>query len=157
LGTVESMATAAAIDQELTERLRVRGQRVTAQRLVLYRALRELGRHASVDEVLRLASERIPNVSPPTVYASLDLFEGLGLVRRLDVGSGPALYDPRPETHHHLVCRRCGRVEDLDTPVDLSPALSAASAAGFAASGAQVVVEGRCRYCAETEGAQGER
>lgn len=148
------MATAAAIDQELTERLRARGQRVTGQRLVLYRALRELGRHASADEVLRLASERIPNVSPPTVYASLDLFEELGLVRRLDVGSGPALYDPRPEAHHHLVCRRCGRVEDLDTPIDLSSVLSAASSAGFAASGAQVVVEGRCRSCAETEGAQ---
>jgi Fe2+ or Zn2+ uptake regulation protein len=135
-------------DRELTERLRARGRRATGQRLVLYRALRELGRHASADEVLRLTSERIPNVSPPTVYASLDLFEELGLVRRLDVGSGPALYDPRPKAHHHLVCRRCGRVEDLDASIDLSPVLNAASSSGFAASAAQVVVEGRCRACA---------
>src|SRR4051794_24889151 len=100
-------------DQELSEALRQRGQRVTSQRLVINRALRELDRHVTAEEVLGEVSERLPNVSLPTVYATLDLFEELGIVRRAAVREGAVLYDPRAEQHHHLVCRRCGRVEDL--------------------------------------------
>lgn len=134
-------------DERLVAALHGRGQRVTSQRLVIHRLLRDLDRHATVEEVLGLAAERLPGVSLPTVYATLDLLADLGVARRVSVG-GPVLYDPRTEDHAHVRCRACGRVEDLDVTIDAQPALAAARAAGFAADAAQVVVEGLCDRCA---------
>ncbi|HWH92657.1 MAG TPA: Fur family transcriptional regulator [Baekduia sp.] len=136
-----------AAEERLVAALRERGQRVTSQRLVIGRLLRELDRHVTAEEVLRRASEQLPGVSLPTVYATLDLLAELGEARRVSVG-GPVLYDPRVEDHAHLRCRVCGRVEDLEVPLDTARALRAARAAGFEAEGAEVVVEGRCAVCA---------
>src|ERR687884_2266333 len=104
-------------DAALSTTLRARGQRVTSQRLILHRALRELDRHATAEELQHAAEERLPNLSLPTVYATLELFEELGVVRRVAGGPGPVLWDPRPEEHQHFACRRCGRVLDLDVRV----------------------------------------
>jgi Fe2+ or Zn2+ uptake regulation protein len=135
------------LDQELARALRERGQRVTSQRLVINRALREADRHLTAEEVLDAVSDQLPNVSLPTVYATLDLFGSLGIVRRVSAGDGAVLYDPRGEPHHHLVCRNCGRVEDLEQKLDLSPALRAAERSGFAADDAELVVSGLCSDC----------
>jgi Fe2+ or Zn2+ uptake regulation protein len=86
------------------------------------------------------------------VYASLDALEEAGLVRRVAAARGRALYDARPVDHHHLVCRRCGAVEDLDASVPLDRALASASKRGFAADGAEVVVHGLCARCAADRG-----
>jgi Fur family transcriptional regulator, stress-responsive regulator len=135
-------------DTDLAEQLRERGQRVTSQRVVIARALRELDRHVSAEEVLGAVRDRLPNVSLPTVYATLELFRELGLVRRVSVAGSPALYDPRTEEHQHFVCRRCGAVADLDAPVDTGPALRAARRAGMAPEDAGLVVAGLCARCA---------
>jgi Fur family ferric uptake transcriptional regulator/Fur family peroxide stress response transcriptional regulator len=135
------------LDQELAAALRERGQRVTSQRLVINRALREADRHLTAEEVLAAVSDQLPNVSLPTVYATLDLFGSLGIVRRVSAGGGAVLYDPRGEPHHHLVCRNCGKVEDLEQKLDLGPALRAAERSGFAADDAELVVSGLCSDC----------
>src|ERR671935_1295151 len=95
-------------DAQLSAVLHGRGQRVTPQRLVINRALHELNRHVTADEVLTSVAERLPNLSLPTVYSTLELFEDLGVVRRVALGSGPVLWDPRPVQHEHFACRRCG-------------------------------------------------
>jgi Fe2+ or Zn2+ uptake regulation protein len=136
----------AEAEERLVAALRERGQRVTSQRLVIGRLLRELDRHVTAEEVLRRASEQLPGVSLPTVYATLDLLAELGVARRVSVG-GPVLYDPRTADHAHLRCRVCGRVEDLEIPLDTAHALRAARATGFDAEGAELVVEGRCAQC----------
>ena len=136
-----------AADERLVAALRERGQRVTSQRLIIHRLLHELDRHVTAEEVLRRASEQLPGMSLPTVYATLDLLAELGEARRVSVG-GPVLYDPRTEDHAHLRCRVCGRVEDLAIPMDSARALRAARAAGFEPDGAELVVEGRCADCA---------
>ncbi|HEU4974675.1 MAG TPA: Fur family transcriptional regulator [Baekduia sp.] len=143
----------AALDPEhrLVEALRARGQRATSQRLVIHRLLRELDRHVTAEEVLRRAGERLPGMSLPTVYATLELLADLGLARRVSVG-GPVLYDPRADDHAHARCRSCGRVDDLDAAPDAAPAMAAARAAGFAAEGAELVVAGRCAACAARDG-----
>ena len=133
--------------QKLMQTLRARGQRVTPQRLVIHDALRALEGHATAEELLDAVSDRLPNVSAPTVYATLELFEELGIVRRIRQGSGADLWDPRGDDHHHLVCERCGRVEDLDAGVDMGAALRAARRAGFAPDHAEVVVHGLCSRC----------
>jgi Fe2+ or Zn2+ uptake regulation protein len=137
----------AAAEARLVSALRKRGQRVTSQLLVIGRLLRDLDRHVTAEEVLRRASEQLPGVSLPTVYATLDLLAELGEARRVSVG-GPVLYDPRVVDHAHLRCRVCGRVEDLELPLDTAEALRAARASGFDAEGAELVVEGRCADCA---------
>jgi Fe2+ or Zn2+ uptake regulation protein len=135
-------------EPELIDRLRERGQRVTSQRLVLHRVLAELDRHVAAEEVLRAAEPRLPNLSLPTVYATLDLLEELGAVRRLVAPGGAALYDPRAEDHHHLACRRCGAVVDVDGEFEAEPLLKAARAAGAEPEGLQVVLSGLCPACA---------
>jgi Fe2+ or Zn2+ uptake regulation protein len=135
-------------DHQLTALLHARGQRVTPQRLVINRTLNELARHVTAEEVLAAVDDRLPNVSVPTVYSTLELFEELGLVRRLGVRQGAVLYDPRPEPHDHMVCDRCGKIEDLDGGVKLSRALDRASGTGFRPKRAEVRINGLCADCA---------
>jgi Fe2+ or Zn2+ uptake regulation protein len=143
----EHAAGAAEADARLTAALRGRGQRVTSQRLVIHRALVEEGRHVTAEQVLTAVAERLPGVALPTVYATLDLLEELGLVRRVAAGSGAALFDPRTEPHHHLVCRACGATEDLDVPLDLGAAAREATARGFTPRHVELTVTGLCAAC----------
>lgn len=138
-------------EPELVARLRERGQRVTPQRLVLHRVLRELDRHVAAEEVLRAAEARLPSLSLPTVYATLELLEELGAVRRLSTPSGATLYDPRPEPHQHLACRACGHLVDLDAPLDASAAFAAAQSCGALPERAELVLTGLCPDCASSE------
>src|SRR5215212_931941 len=137
-------------DAELTARLRARGLRATSQRVVMHRLLRDRPRHVSAEELLSEASDSLPGVSLPTVYATLELFEQLGIVRRVNGGAGPLLWDTRADTHHHMICRRCGRIEDMDAPLDLERARRSAARSGFEPDRAEVVVSGLCVSCART-------
>jgi Fe2+ or Zn2+ uptake regulation protein len=134
-------------DGELSTLLHERGQRVTPQRLVIHRVLRQRDRHLTAEEVHEAVKHDLPGTSTPTVYATLDLLADLGLIRRVNAGSGPALYDARTETHHHVVCRRCGQVEDLDAPADFSILERAARTVGFDPMQIDVVVSGLCANC----------
>jgi Fur family transcriptional regulator, stress-responsive regulator len=135
-------------DRDLIALLRARGQRVTPQRLVIHRILRERDRHLTADEVREAVRQDLPGMSKPTVYATLDLLAELGVVRRTHAGTGATLYDSRTADHHHAVCRRCGKIEDLDPRGDLSPVMGAAKRAGFHPDQVDVVVSGLCSSCA---------
>jgi Fur family ferric uptake transcriptional regulator/Fur family peroxide stress response transcriptional regulator len=135
-------------DAELAELLRERGLRATSQRVVMHRLLRERNRHLSAEELLSEALERLPGVSLPTVYATLELFEQLGIVRRVNGGGGTLLWDTRSDAHHHMICRNCGRIEDMETPLDLERARRSAARSGFHPERTEVVVSGLCASCA---------
>jgi Fur family ferric uptake transcriptional regulator/Fur family peroxide stress response transcriptional regulator len=137
-----------AIDADLIERLRARGQRVTSQRLVINRMLRERDQHVTAEEVLTNVTQTLPGTSLPTVYATLELFEQLGIVRRVNSAGGAVLFDSRTGDHHHVICRSCGAVQDLDATVELDGVLAAARKAGFAPHRAALVVDGLCARCA---------
>src|SRR3954468_9829122 len=134
-------------EERLATALRAGGHRVTSQRVVLYRVLEQLGRHANAEEIARASAAQLPGLSLPTVYATLELFEGLGLVRRVDAGGPAALFDPRTEPHAHFACRRCGKVSDLDAGVDASAAQDAARASGAEPDHVEVVLRGLCADC----------
>jgi Fe2+ or Zn2+ uptake regulation protein len=134
-------------DTRLQAALHDRGQRVTPQRMAIARALRRLDRHASAEDVAAAVAHDLPNVSVPTVYATLDLLSELGFARRLTVAPGAVLYDPRTDDHHHAVCTSCGRVLDVRGPVDAEAALSSARGHGFDPDRVEVVVSGRCGDC----------
>jgi Fe2+ or Zn2+ uptake regulation protein len=82
------------------------------------------------------------------VYATLELLESIGLIHRVATERGAVIYDPRTDQHHHLACRRCGAIVDVEAPVDAGALLTAARSAGFAPDQAQVVVRGLCADCA---------
>lgn len=140
--------TQAAPADELADRLRQRGMRVTPQRLAVYRELEARGTHSSAQEVWEAVQVRLPGISVPTVYAALDLAVDLGLARKVDLGTGTGYYDPHTGPHHHTVCRRCGRIDDVDAEVDTRALIDSSRADGFQPDGAEAVVTGLCADCA---------
>ena len=136
------------MERSLATALRDRGQRVTPQRLMIARVVSDLDRHVTAEAVFDEVSRRMPGVSLPTVYATLELLEAVGLINRVATERGAVIYDPRMDQHHHLACRRCGAIVDVEAPVEAEALLAAARSTGFAPDHAQVVVRGLCAACA---------
>ena len=132
---------------DLPARLHDAGLRVTAQRLVLHAALIDIGRHATADEVMRLAAPRLPGLSLPTVYATLELLADLGLVRRVQAGGVAARWDPDPSPHAHFACSSCGALQDVPGTADARVLERAARRSGLAVDSVDVVLHGRCATC----------
>jgi Fe2+ or Zn2+ uptake regulation protein len=127
--------------------LRDAGLRVTAPRLAVLSCVRELD-HPDVDDVVRAARSRLGAVSTQAVYDVLRVFEETGLVRRIEPAGSPVRYETRVgDNHHHLVCRRCGVVADVDCVVGHAPCLEPASDAGFVVDEADVTFWGICPGC----------
>src|SRR3954451_3494451 len=143
-----SAVTDAQLDSELVAALRERGQRVTMPRLLVHRLVRRGGTHVTAEQVHAELAPGHPGLSPATIYGTLDLLDELGFVRRVSTPRGAALYDARTDEHHHVICRECGRVQDVDAPVDTKAVEAAARAAGFAVEHAQVALSGLCPECA---------
>jgi Fur family transcriptional regulator, stress-responsive regulator len=127
--------------------LRDAGLRVTAPRLAVLSSVRELD-HPDVDDVVRAARLRLGAVSTQAVYDVLRVFEEAGLVRRIEPAGSPVRYETRVgDNHHHLVCRRCGVVADVDCVVGHAPCLEPVSDAGFVVDEADVTFWGICPGC----------
>jgi len=125
--------------------------RVTSARLAILDAVRG-GQHPSADEIARLARERVGHVTLQAVYEALGAFTEAGLLRKIDLGSGPARYEDRVgDNHHHLACRRCGTVADVDCVVGAAPCLEPTESYGFAIDEAQVTFWGMCPRCQAAE------
>jgi Fe2+ or Zn2+ uptake regulation protein len=139
---------ATPIDERLVEKLRARGMRVTPQRIVIHRALCSQNRHMTAEQVLASVSDVLPGTSLPTVYSTLELLEGLKLIRRVGTGNGAVVFDSRVEPHAHTVCRRCGAMADVEGTAAPNDALTRAAASGFVPDHAQLVVWGLCASCA---------
>ena len=98
----------------LRDLFRANGRKITAQRQCIFRALEGDVTHPSAERVHERVLREMPNVSLKTVYQTLNDLAELGAISVLDVGTGSARFDPNVEnTHHHLVCRSCGKVRDL--------------------------------------------
>ncbi len=114
------------METALSAALRDRGQRVTPQRLGVARVMGRAERHLTAEQVYDEVGELMPGVSLPTVYATLELLRDLGLVERVPTEGGAVVYDSRTEDHHHLVCRGCGAIVDVESAVGTSGLLDAA-------------------------------
>jgi len=136
------------LDAQLISALRARGQRVTAPRLLVHRHVRRSRGHLTAEQVHGELARGMPSLSPATIYATLELLDELGVVRRLSTPGGTTVYDPRTQPHHHAICRRCGRIEDVEAPVDARAAEAAAARAGFRADHTELQLTGVCAACA---------
>ena len=118
--------------------------RATGPRVAVLEAV-EAMRHADADDVRR----RAPGTSVQAVYDNLAALTRAGLLRRIEPAGHPARYEARVgDNHHHLVCRACGRTEDVECVVGAAPCLSASEAHGFAIDEAEVTFWGLCPECA---------
>ena len=127
---------------EFPDLLRRHGLQVTAQRLAVLRAIADRP-HSTADEVAGAVRSEIGAISRQAVYDALGV-----LVRRIQPAGSSALYEHRVgDNHHHLVCRTCGRVVDVDCAVGAAPCLDAAEASGFAIDEAEIIFWGRCPGC----------
>src|ERR1700760_4407753 len=114
------------VETALADALRSRGGRVTPQRLAIARLVDERDAHVTADEIYGEVTDRLPGVSMPTVYATLELLEELGHVVRVPTNSGPVLFDTRADQHDHMICRSCGDVIDLEARIHRARLFSAA-------------------------------
>jgi len=128
--------------------LRGAGLRVTAARVALLQTVRE-GDHLDVEAITSGVRERIGHVSLQAVYEALHALTAAGLVRRIEPAGGPARFEGRVgDNHHHVVCRSCGVVADVDCAVGEAPCLTASDDHGFSIGEAEVVYWGLCPDCA---------
>ena len=133
----------------LTELFRAHGRKITAQRQCIFQALEGDVSHPSAERVYEQVRQEMPNVSLKTVYQTLNDLADLGAIAVLDVGTGSARFDPNVETtHHHLVCRSCGKVRDVAVAADFPGLrLSGRATQGFKVDSAEVVFRGLCDEC----------
>ncbi|GIG38579.1 Fur family transcriptional regulator [Cellulomonas phragmiteti] len=133
-----------------TDLLRRHGLRVTGPRLAVLEAL-ESHAHLGADEVLRRVRTTLPSVSVQAVYDVLHALADAGLLRRIEPAGHPARYERRTgDNHHHVVCRGCGAVDDVDCAVGHAPCLVPSSTSGFAVEAAEVTFWGLCPACRTT-------
>jgi Fur family transcriptional regulator, stress-responsive regulator len=129
------------------EELRGAGLRVTAARVALLETVRN-GDHLGVEALTSGVRDRIGQVSLQAVYEGLHALTAAGLVRRIEPPGSPALFEGRVgDNHHHIVCRSCGVVADVDCAVGEAPCLTASNDHGFAIDEAEVIYWGVCLNC----------
>lgn len=121
--------------------------RLTKQRAAVLRALED-GRHLSADTILDRVRTHLPGVSLGTIYRTLDILRGIGLVQIFSHAGGAAKYEAALEKHHHLVCTHCGDVINVSVSEALPLSQSVAAEHGFNDVDCALVVTGCCTRCA---------
>jgi Fur family ferric uptake transcriptional regulator len=135
------------VPTDLADRLRRHGVQVTAQRLAVLAAVSQRP-HGTADDIANLVRAEIGVISRQAVYDALNVLAEKGLLRRIQPSGSAARYEARVgDNHHHLVCRVCGRMVDVDCAVGAAPCLAPADDSGYEVDEAEVVYWGRCPGC----------
>jgi Fe2+ or Zn2+ uptake regulation protein len=129
------------------ELLRRHGVQVTAQRVAVLRAVTRHP-HGTADDIDKAVRAELGAVSRQAVYDALGALTERGLLRRIQPAGSPARYEDRVgDNHHHLICRSCNRMIDVDCAVGYRPCLTASDASGYEIDEAEVIYWGRCPEC----------
>jgi Fur family transcriptional regulator, stress-responsive regulator len=127
--------------------LRQHGLHVTAQRLAVLRAVAERP-HSTPDDLDAIVRAELGAISRQAVYDALTVFTEIGILRRIQPAGSAARYETRVgDNHHHVICRSCNRMADVDCAVGYVPCLTAADSQGYEIDEAEVVYWGRCPEC----------
>ena len=132
------------------ERVRAAGLRATRPRVAVLRAL-HAHPHTDTSSLIAAVRRQLPTVSHQAVYDCLSALTDAGLVRKLQPAGSLARYElDQGDNHHHLVCRTCGTVTDVECAVGEAPCLTAATNQGFAIDEAEVIYWGTCPRCQQS-------
>ena len=136
--------------RDIVSQLTEKGYRLTPQRIMILSAIENSDDHISAEEIYAQVAAKYPNVNISTVYRTLELLKGLGLVTETNLGGGRVRYHPIEKGHHHhLVCQECGVIIDLDESVLSSVKGVLFREYGFIADLRHLAVFGRCVNCRE--------
>jgi len=136
---------------DASELLRRRGLRVTAQRLAVLRAVSSAP-HATADAVAETVRAEVGAISLQAVYDALGVLVDAGLIRRIEPARSPARFEPHAgDNHHHVICRSCGRIADVDCATGSAPCLTPLDSRGYEIDEAEVIYWGRCPHCLSEE------
>ena len=127
------------------EKFKKMGMKLTPQRLAILECLDGNGNHPSAEEIYRDVSQKFPTMSLATVYNTLETLRERGNIRELTIDPHKKRFDPNTEPHHHLICTKCKRIEDIHRYYDLS--VPAANKNGFEITGNHIEFYGRCQNC----------
>ena len=131
--------------------LRAAGLRVTVQRVAVLTAVSR-SPHADTTSIIDAARSSVPDLSHQAVYDALRTLTGAGLLRCIEPAGTVARYETRAgDNHHHLICRSCGVIVDVDCSVGHAPCLTPADGQGFILDEAEIVYWGRCPACASAD------
>lgn len=140
----------AAVDAALVA-LREAGGRVTeGRRAIVAAVLDGDDHHVTADEVLASLRDEHPGLALSTIYRTLDALEERGIVARVDLGQGRAVYHPIDHAHHHLVCTVCGAVDEVPADAVAPLAADLAARSGFTLAPQQLTLKGTCPRCRPT-------
>jgi len=135
---------------DLVGLLRGAGLRVTASRVAVLSEVGE-GKHVTADQVASGVRDRVGTISTQAVYDILAALTRAGLVRSIEPAGSPVRYETRVgDNHHHVVCRSCGAIADVDCVVGEPPCVSPGEASGFVIDEAEVTFWGMCPVCQTT-------
>jgi Fur family ferric uptake transcriptional regulator len=137
-------------EPDLQELLRGAALRVTRPRLAVLNAV-HAHPHADTDSIIQASRRDLPEVSHQAVYDVLRALTDAGLVRRIQPSGSVARYEARVgDNHHHVVCRSCGMIADVDCAIGAAPCLTMSDDHGFSVDEAEVIYWGRCPDCTPT-------
>jgi len=130
--------------EEFVRRCKEIGLKITPQRLAVYEVLLKSSNHPTVEEIYQEVKKSYPYVSLATVYRTLETLERLGLVKRVCFWGNSARYDANLSEHHHLICERCGKIEDIFIDQELN---FPQTFQGYKTNGYSVNIYGICPDC----------
>jgi Fur family peroxide stress response transcriptional regulator len=130
-----------------TEKYRDLGFKLTPQRIAILDYLEGNLSHPSADDVYRAVRRKFPTMSFATVYNTLETLKGRGMVQELTGDPGKKRFDPNPRPHHHLICTRCRRIEDVH--VEFRLPVAERDRAGFTITGNHIEFYGTCPACSK--------
>lgn len=136
------------LELELRKALEEGGHRFTVQRAAVYEVLERTNSHPTADEIFGVVRERIGDISLATVYKALEAFVSSGLAIKLSLGDGPARYDSRTDSHDHVRCISCGRVQDVEDSGLAAWLSSVGDQTDFRLVGYRLELIGTCPDCA---------
>ncbi|MCX8126021.1 MAG: transcriptional repressor [Dehalococcoidia bacterium] len=122
-------------------------RRKTKQREAILRLLRSTRSHPTADQIYDEVRKEIPNISKGTVYRNLQVLQEMGLVTELKLNGTASRFDAKPQSHYHFRCEECGRVFDVEGPVDKGVDQEVARRTGFMILYHQLEFRGLCHDC----------
>jgi len=131
--------------EQLAERFRSQGLKVTPQRQLLFSLLHDNAEHPTAESLYSIASQQMPGISLRTVYQTLSDLTDMGELGQVTLDGGAVRFDPNLADHHHAVCDECGSIADVI--VDHLDAVSISEPTNFSPSSTSVVFHGRCARC----------
>jgi Fur family ferric uptake transcriptional regulator len=133
--------------------LQEKGYRLTPQRMLVFEALRNADKHISADEIYEHLHSRYPYANISTVYRTLELLKKLDLVTETDFGEGRVRYHVADKGHHHhLICRTCGKITDLEESALYPLKETLLQEYGFDADLRHLAISGECSRCRKKKG-----